>query len=82
MEFKRGQGFVPGVAFKLSRTVTEIVTDILEAHPNSNQIENSQFGLGRKPRVARNGKLRTPLRNGNWAKSTVSQKFDTVQPLG
>jgi hypothetical protein len=39
MEFKRRRGFIPCEAFNPTRTAKEIITEILEAKPNSNQTE-------------------------------------------
>jgi hypothetical protein len=63
MEFKKHRGFIASDAFKPTRTTTEIVTEILEANPNSNQTEVVRLG---KAEGAGKRQIEDCLRTGPW----------------
>jgi hypothetical protein len=66
MKFKKGRGFIPRGSPPLTRTATEIITEILEANPNSNQTKIVQLGRGQG---CTNQQLRDCLEDGEWRKS-------------
>jgi hypothetical protein len=77
MEFKKGQGFIPCEAFKLTRTAIEIISEILEENPSSNQTEILTLakGLGCTKRQIENC-----LKTGPWC-STPGPKNSTLYSL-
>jgi hypothetical protein len=66
MEFKKRQGFIPCQALKHSKTTTEIIAEILEASPNSNQTEIVRLG---RSRGCHKGQLEQCLRTGHWQRN-------------
>jgi hypothetical protein len=66
MEFKKRQGFIPCEAFMFTRTAEQIITEILEANPNSNQ--TTIVDLGVKQGCTKR-QIENCLRAGKWGKS-------------
>jgi hypothetical protein len=63
MEFRKGKGFVTGEVFRPTRTVTEIVTEIVEEHPNSNQSDIVQLA---RAEGCSKGQIEDCLKTGDW----------------
>jgi hypothetical protein len=64
LEFRQGQGFVASEACKI-RTVSEIITEILQEHPGSNQSQIVKLADGSG--IAK-GQIEKALMNGQWRK--------------
>ena len=77
MVFKKRHGFTPSEAFKPTRTVEEIITEILEASPNRNQTEIVRLAQAQD---CSKRQIESCLRNGKWCK-TPGPKNSTLYSL-
>jgi len=66
MQFKRGDGFVPCDAFRLARSVKEIITEILDATPSLNQTEIVALGVAQG---CSKHQIEACLKTGDWGRT-------------
>jgi hypothetical protein len=66
LEFRTREGFIARDAATLTRTATQVVTEILELNPNSNQTEIVRLG---KESGFTKRQIENCLRTGAWSKS-------------
>lgn len=66
MEFKKGQGFISSEAFTPAKTTEQIITEILEANPNSNQTEIVRLG---KAQGCTKRQIENCLKTREWGRS-------------
>lgn len=77
MEFREREGFVACDVSARTRTVEEIITEILETHPNSNQTEIMRQG---QAQGCSKRQIVDCLKNGPWGK-TQGPKNSTLYTL-
>ncbi|MCX6624787.1 MAG: AAA family ATPase [Acidobacteria bacterium] len=66
LEFRAKEGFVACDVVTRTATVVEIITDILQSNPGSNQSQIVRLG---RDRACRKGQLEQCLATGNWQKT-------------